>query len=111
MSTRPHFGAGPAPANLDRAGRVRLLGEFASAALSGREPTRESVLFVAGAISAWLSRGGNLERDFLQVTAKAGSHHTPAVIWQQESASSRGAQDPESGDTLQPSPSESEHEK
>lgn len=91
MSDRPNFDAtalaaawSPAkvPATFDRAGRVRLLGEFAEAALSGREPSRESLIFIAGAISAWLSRGGSLERDFLKVT-KPKSHHTPAAIWQE----------------------------
>jgi hypothetical protein len=76
------------------------LGDFAEAALAGREPSRESVLFVAGALRAWLTRGGSLERDYLRVSAKAGSHHTPARVWQQESASSRGATDPKSTATL-----------
>lgn len=116
MSGRPKFDAtalvsawGPskAPATFDRAGRVKLLGEFAEAALSGREPSRESLIFLAGAISAWLSRGGSLERDFLKVT-KPKSHHTPAAIWQEIHAHQDERQDTESGDSIAPSSSESE---
>lgn len=69
-----------APAALDRAYRVRLLGEFAQALLDGREPPREHVLFVCGALSAWLDRGGDLEAEYLRVRQR-GSHRTPAVIW------------------------------
>jgi hypothetical protein len=108
MGTRPHFGTGPAPASLDRAGRVRLLGEFADAALSGREPSRASVLFIAGAISAWLARGGDLSRDYLRV-AQRGSHRTPSRIWADLIGDER--QEAEDGDTLAPSSPESEREK
>ena len=37
-------------------------------------------LFVGGALQSWLSNGGNLERDFFQVTAAPGSKRTPAAI-------------------------------
>lgn len=115
MSRRPRFDDSAlvavlgrrAPASFDRTGRVRLLGEFAEAALSGLEPSRESVLFVAGAIRAWLTRGGSLERDFLQVV-KPKSHETPAAIWQQIQAHQDERQDTGTGDTLTSSPPESE---
>jgi len=87
---------GKVPATSDRARRVHLLGEFAEAALSGREPSESSLLFLAGAVSAWLQNGGDLERDYLRVTAPAGSHHTPARLW----CSSRGATDSEDADRL-----------
>ena len=68
------------PATFDREGRIRLCGEFANAVIAGEAPARESLLFVAGAISGWLSNGGNLERDYLRVVAN-GSHNTPCRIW------------------------------
>jgi hypothetical protein len=67
---------------LDRTDRVRLLGEAAQALLDGRLPEPAARIFLASAISAWLARGGNLERDHLKVV-KAKSHHTPAAIWRQ----------------------------
>jgi hypothetical protein len=80
------------PKALTRESRVRLLGEFADAVLTGREPSREALLFLAGAIRAYLAKGGSLERDYLRVGAKAGSHRTPAALWaaQQHETSSRG---------------------
>ena len=73
---------GRAPLTSTRAGRVQLLGEVFQALLDGRLPSHEAALFVGGAGMAWLSRGGNLERDYLQVT-KPKSHNTPARIWEQ----------------------------
>ena len=101
---------GQPPATLDRSGRVKLLGEFARAALSGREPSRSSLLFIGGAIEAWLINGGSLERDYLRVTAQAGSHHTPAFVWQQlsDDSSSRGAQDLDDEATISPTSTEGE---
>lgn len=37
-------------------------------------------MFLASAVSAWLEKGGNLERDYLRMKGKAGSHTTPAAI-------------------------------
>ena len=84
------------PAGLDREGRVRLLDEAANALLNGRLPSRESSMFLGSALSAWLARGGSFERDYLRISAPAGSHSTPAALWRemrdQELASSRGEQ-------------------
>ena len=100
---------GQPPATLDRSGRVKLLGAFAEAALSGKPPSHEGMLFVAGAIQAWLTNGGDLERDFLKVTGLPGSHHTAAFMWQQLSeGSSGGAQDLDDEDTISPSFNEGE---
>ena len=88
-----------APAASDRQYRIKLLGEFATATLAGKKPSRESVMFVAGAVSGWLANGGDLERDYLRVTGKAGSHCTAANLWQAIS-SSRGATDSESAPTV-----------
>jgi hypothetical protein len=71
-----------APRGATREDRVRLLGEFAAAVLAGRQPDRASAVFVAGALHAWLERGGSLERDFLRVRER-GSHRTPAAIWRE----------------------------
>jgi hypothetical protein len=87
------------PRLYDRRGRVELIAEAAQVLLASGT---EAGLFTGGALLAWLENGGDLERDYLQVTAKAGSHHTPTVIWQ---TSSRGATDPKSTDTLAPSTS------
>lgn len=73
---------GGEPAALTRKGRVALLVEVANALLSGREPTREAALFVGTALDQWLKRGGNLEKEYLQVV-KAHSHHTPSWIYNQ----------------------------
>lgn len=98
---------GKKPATFDRAGRVALLGEFAEAALSGKPPSRESLLFVAGAIRAWLAGGGSLEADYLQVTGKAGSHITPAALWQTLcDGSSEGAQPGDDKATIPPTSTE-----
>jgi hypothetical protein len=69
-----------APAMLDRAGRIRLIGEAAQSLRDEKMPSREAALFLGGALLAWLENGGDLERQYLQVTKRA-SHHTPAVIW------------------------------
>jgi hypothetical protein len=65
-----------------------LVGQAAEALMHGRLPDAPARLFLAGALWAWLQRGGSLEGDYLRVTAPAGSHHTPAVLW---ARSSRGA--------------------
>jgi len=75
------LGAGPAPLDTDRAGRVALLGRWAEAELAGQAPDRAAALYVAGAVARWLKGGGDLEKDYLRVHQR-GSHRTPALIWQ-----------------------------
>jgi hypothetical protein len=70
------------PRHFDRTARIKLLGEFAKATLADRKPSKESLFFVAGAISKWLSVGGDLARDYFKVV-KPKSHHTPAAIWRE----------------------------
>lgn len=69
------------PAHLSREGRIRMLGELAHALLAGDQPDRSAALFLGGALIAWLEHGGSLERDYLRVSARAGSHQTAASIW------------------------------
>ncbi len=105
MSGDP-FGRSQLPAHLCREGRVRLIGELAEALLAGEPPNRAVALFVGGALLGWLENGGSLERSFLRVSAKAGSHGTPAAIWRalrQQQRSSRGAQGSGDGAKLAPS--------
>jgi hypothetical protein len=68
-----------------REDRVRLLGEFAQAVLAGREPDRAAAIFLAGALRAWLDRGGSLEGEYLRVHQR-GSHRTPQDIWREVSS-------------------------
>src|SRR5438552_14281770 len=75
------MGARP-PAALNRAGRIRLIGEAATALLQDEMPRAEARLFLAGALLAWLTNGGNLERDFFRIV-RPKSHVTPPVIWRQ----------------------------
>lgn len=65
----------------DRERRVAMLGTFAQAVMAGELPSAESAMFIAGAIQAWLRQGGSLERAHLKVSARRGSHATPASIW------------------------------
>lgn len=90
------------PARFNRQGRIKLIGHVAIALMSGKPPERAAALFVAGALQSWLENGGSLERDYLRVTAKSGSHHTPAAVWQTllENPSSRGATSPDAGPML-----------
>lgn len=118
MSERPRFTdaalvavlRGRAPRKYDRQGRVALIAEAARALLDDKMPSLEAAQFLGGALLAWLERGGSLERDYLKVAAKAGSHHTPAALWQAlpETGSSRGAPGAESSpmidSSLEPSP-------
>ena len=104
MSAKPKFDAAAleqalgtrAPADFSRAGRIKLLDEFFSALLEGREPSRVAVLFVCGGGKKWLQQGGSIERDYWRVSAPAGSHHTPAYLFREFAPSSRGA--PENSD-------------
>lgn len=90
------------PPQLSREDRVRLCGEFSEAALAGRAPSRDAMLFVAGAVSAWLARGGSLERDYLQVIVN-GSHRTPNRVWRTLSSSFERTTAVESRHTVRPS--------
>jgi len=65
-----------APRALDRAGRVALLAEAATALLDGRVPRAEAAVFLGSALHNWLARGGSLERQYLRVHQR-GSHLTP----------------------------------
>jgi hypothetical protein len=64
----------------DRDGRVQLVGEAADSLLALKMPSVPAALFLGGALKTWLELGGNLERDYLQVTQR-GSHRTPSRIW------------------------------
>jgi hypothetical protein len=74
------WGQSRAPAGLDRAGRVVLLGRAAQALLRGELPDDESRLFLGSAIAEWLQHGGDLSRDFFQVV-KPKSRHTASYLW------------------------------
>lgn len=100
--------SGRPPPTLDRSRRVKLLGQFASDALAGREPNRESLLFITGAIQAWLAGGGSLEHTYLKVTGPAGSHRTPTLLWDELCGSSEGAQPAEDSDTVEAPSTENE---
>lgn len=91
---------GRAPADLDREGRIALLAEVFDALMDGRMPSRRAALFVGGGGMQWLRDGGSLERTYWRVSAPAGSHHTPAYVWQRIS-SSRGAQEFSEGDSIE----------
>lgn len=86
------------PQGFDRAGRVALLAEVFEALVEGRQPSREAALFVGGGGLSWLQAGGDLLGDFWKVKAPAGSHHTPARLWQE--CSSRGATGPDEDETM-----------
>src|SRR5262245_10889793 len=66
---------------LERADRIRLLGEAAQALLEGRMPDRPAALFLGGAIESWLREGGDLERAYFRVRGPRGSRRTPSAIW------------------------------
>ena len=61
MTLHDPFSRTRLPAASTREDRVRLVGEAAEALLHGRLPDAPARLFLAGAISAWLARGGDLE--------------------------------------------------
>jgi hypothetical protein len=70
------------PADLERADRVRLVGQAAQALLRGELPEPAARLFVAGAVLAWLNGDGrDLVRDYLRLRAPNGSRATPQAIW------------------------------
>jgi hypothetical protein len=68
------FNRSALPRTLDRRGRVALLLEVMDELLGGPQASHDAHLFVGGAISAWLERGGSLERDHLRVIGRRGSH-------------------------------------
>ena len=61
--------------------RIRAIAEVVEALFDNRLPPRDSALFLASAVSSWLSNGGDLARDHLRVSGVQGSHATPAAIW------------------------------
>ena len=75
------------PCALSRERRIALLLEAAAALEAGEPVPFEAAKFLGGALSAWLSAGGSLERQHLRVSAIAGSHHTPTFIARQITAS------------------------
>lgn len=82
MQAHDPFGRARLPADFNREGRVRLLGELFRDLMAGRPPSREAAMFLGGAGLAWLERGGSLERDYLRVV-KPKSRHTAAYLWRQ----------------------------
>lgn len=79
------------PADFDRAGRVRLLGEAAQALLAGEMPSDQARVFLAGGLLAWLETGGHLTRDFWKTCGAQGSRHTESHLWRADKCSSRRA--------------------
>ena len=79
------------PTDLDRHQRVKLVRDAARVLMQRTDDP--ACLFVGGALSAWLERGGDLCGDYLRVTGRRGSHSTPSAIAheieQQEASSSR----------------------
>lgn len=72
------FGRTRLPRSSDRRGRVGLVLEVVDELLAS--PTTEARVFVASAFLGWLRNGGSLERDWLRVTGRPGSHLTPAAL-------------------------------
>ena len=68
------------PVSLSRERRIALLVEAADALLNDREVPHDAAAYVGRALANWLTHGGNLERDFLRVSAAPGSHRTPTAI-------------------------------
>ena len=85
---------------------MKLFTECADALLAGREPSRESALFLAGGLLAWLAEGGDLLADYWRVRGIAGSHHTPQHVFRelQENFSSVGRQCSDDVDTIRLGP-------
>jgi len=75
-----------------------MIGEFAKVMLADEKPSRESVLFVCGALASWLENGGSLEHAYFKVI-RPKSKHTPAFIWRQwQQAQEEAARDPAPND-------------
>lgn len=72
-----------APGDFTRHGRIALLGDTAIALLSGRMPSDEGRVFLAGALLAWLRNGGSLERDYFRTTPPQGSKLRADRVWQE----------------------------
>jgi|KBSMisStaDraftv2_1062788.scaffolds.fasta_scaffold804733_1 hypothetical protein len=69
------------PRHVSRAGRVLLVSEVAEQLSRGSLPSPEARMFVASALLAWLSAGGDLVKDHLRIAAPRGSHHRPEVLY------------------------------
>ena len=61
---------------------MRLFDEVARALVAGRLPSREAALLIGGGMLAWIDGGGDLVRDYFQLT-KPKSHRTPSAIWRE----------------------------
>lgn len=66
------------PDTVDREERVEMFGQVAQELISRGGKAN---LYVGGSILACLENGGNLERDYLKITAPKSSHFTPSVLW------------------------------
>lgn len=82
------------PADLDRAGRVRLLHDAAEALLRHELPHAAARAFVGSGLQAWLASGGDLTGTYWSVTAPRGSHLTPSRVWRTLIDDERQAGDP-----------------
>jgi hypothetical protein len=78
--------------SLSREDRVHLIDRcvevLRDAVRNDQLPEKDAVIFVYGALSAWLQNGGSLERDFFK-TVKAKSRLTASAIWHRIKRSSR----------------------
>lgn len=91
------YGRSRAPLALSIEGRVALISQAAQALLNDQPPPKEARLFLGGALSAWLARGGDLSRDFLKVVIPK-SHRTASRIFQE--LQSQNAPHPDEGAEL-----------
>lgn len=89
------------PRTFSREDRVRLLDEVFRALIEGRQPSREAAMFVGGGGLSWLSEGGDLLREYWQVSAPRSSRHTPSHLWRAV-CSSRGTTAGDDPDMLEP---------
>ena len=87
LSPHDPFAIARSPASLERQERVALLLAAADALLRGDAPDRAAALFLGGALRAWLTEGGNLERDFLHV--KAPRRCNPPILIHNNSGANR----------------------
>ena len=74
------FGRVSLPEAFTREARVAMLAEGFEDLLAGRLPRPVVRSFIASGGLAWLSAGGNLERDYWKVRAARGSHLTPQAL-------------------------------
>jgi hypothetical protein len=71
------------PGDFTREGRVALVGDAAGRLLRHEALTLEQSVFLGSALAGFLENGGNLERDYLRVSAPRGSHRRPEVVWRE----------------------------